>query len=199
VNTTYVPPAADIDVPRSRALIVAAIGLVGCAIGFFVNAEQFYRSWLIAYLLFLGIALGSMALVMIQHLSGGAWGVFRRIFEASSRTILLLIVLFIPVLIGMTSLYPWTNDALRQSDEVLRHKEAYLNVPFFIARVVFYFAVWSGLSYLLNKWSQQQDSGDVAINLRIQRLSGAGLVVYALTVTFAGIDWIMSLNPRMSP
>jgi hypothetical protein len=196
VNTTYVPPAADIDVPRSRALIVAAIGLVGCAIGFFVNAEQFYRSWLIAYLLFLGIALGSMALVMIQHLSGGAWGVFRRIFEASSRTILLLIVLFIPVLIGMTSLYPWTNDALRQSDEVLRHKEAYLNVPFFIARVVFYFAVWSGLSYLLNKWSQQQDSGDVAINLRIQRLSGAGLVVYALTVTFAGIDWIMSLNPH---
>ncbi len=109
VNTTYAPPAADIDVPRSRALIVAVIGLVGCAIGFFVNAEQFYRSWLIAYLLFLGITLGSMAFVMIQHLSGGAWGVFRRIFEASSRTILLLAVLFIPVLIGMTSLYPWTQ------------------------------------------------------------------------------------------
>jgi hypothetical protein len=177
-------------------LIVAGIGLVGCAIGFFVNAEQFYRSWLIAYLLFLGITLGSMAFVMIQHLSGGAWGVFRRIFEASSRTILLLAVLFIPVLIGMTSLYPWANDALRQSDEVLRHKAPYLNVPFFIARVVFYFAVWSGLSYLLNKWSQQQDAGDVAVNTRIQRLSGAGLVLYALTVTFAGIDWIMSLNPH---
>jgi hypothetical protein len=193
---SYVPPAADIDVPRSRALIVAAIGLVGCAIGFYVNAEQFYRSWLIAYLLFLGITLGSMAFVMIQHLSGGAWGVFRRIFEASSRTILLLAVLFIPVLIGMSSLYPWANETLRQSDEVLRHKGAYLNVPFFLVRVVFYFAAWWVLSYLLNKWSQQQDAGDVAINLRIQRLSGAGLVVYALTVTFAGIDWVMSLNPH---
>jgi hypothetical protein len=197
VNTTaYAPPVADIEVPRSRALIVAGVGLLGCAIGFYLNPGQFYRSWLIAYLLFLGITLGSLAFVMIQHLSGGAWGVFRRIFEASSRTILPMALLFIPVLIGMTSLYPWTNDALRQSDEIIRHKAPYLNVPFFYARVVFYFAVWSGLSYLLNKWSTQQDTGDLAVNLRIQRLSGAGLVVYALTVTFAGIDWIMSLNPH---
>jgi len=196
VNTTYAPPAADIDVPRSRALIVAGIGLVGCAIGFFVNAEQFYRSWLIAYLLFLGITLGSMAMVMIQHLSGGSWGVFRRIFEASSRTLLLLMVLFIPVLIGMTSLYPWTNETLRATDEVIKHKAPYLNAGFFIARAVIYFAGWWGISYLLNKWSQQQDAGDVAVNTRIQRLSGAGLVFYALTVTFAGIDWIMSLNPH---
>ena len=195
MNTTYAPPAADIDVPRARALIVASIGLVGCAIGFYLNHEQFYRSWLIAYLLFLGITLGSMALVMIQHLSGGSWGVFRRIFEASSRTILLLIVLFIPVLIGMTSLYPWASDALA-ADPVVEHKSLYLNVPFFIARVGVYFAAWWGLSHLLNKWSQQQDTGDVAVNTRLQRLSGAGLVVYALTVTFAGIDWVMSLNPH---
>jgi hypothetical protein len=104
VNTTaYAPPVADIEVPRSRALIVAAVGLLGCGIGFYVNPGQFYRSWLIAYLLFLGITLGSMAFVMIQHLSGGAWGVFRRIFEASSRTILPMALLFIPVLIGMSS------------------------------------------------------------------------------------------------
>jgi len=196
VNTPYAPPAADIDVPRSGALIVAAIGLVGCAIGFYMNSEQFYRSWLIAYLLFLGITLGSMALVMIQHLSGGAWGVFRRILEASSRTLLLLIVLFIPVLVGMTSLYPWTDSMLVQGDPILKQKAPYLNTWFFIARAVLYFAGWWGLSYLLNKWSQRQDAGDVAINTSIQRLSGAGLVFYALTVTFAGIDWIMSLNPH---
>jgi hypothetical protein len=196
VNTTYAPPVADIEVPRSRALIVGVIGLVGCAIGLFVNPAQFFRSWLIAYLLFLGITLGSMAFVMIQHLSGGTWGVFRRIFEASSRTILLLIVLFVPVIAGMWTLYPWTDKMLVAGDEVLRHKEPYLNIPFFIGRAVFYFAVWLGLSYLLNKWSQQQDQGDVAVNMRIQRLSGAGLVVYALTVTFAGVDWIMSLNPH---
>src|SRR5262249_10725414 len=102
VETTYAPPVADIEAPRSRALVAGGIGLVACAIGFFVNRDQFFRSWLIAYLLFLGIALGSLAMVMIQHLSGGAWGVFRRIFEASSRTIPLLIVLFLPVLLGMT-------------------------------------------------------------------------------------------------
>ena len=196
MNTPYAPPAADIDVPRSGALIVAGIGLVGCAIGFYMNSEQFYRSWLIAYLLFLGITLGSMALVMIQHLSGGAWGVFRRIFEASSRTLLLLIVLFIPVLVGMTSLYPWTDSMLVQGDPILKQKAPYLNTWFFIARAVLYFAGWWGLSYLLNKWSQRQDAGDVAINTSLQRLSGAGLVIYALTVTFAGIDWIMSLNPH---
>ena len=196
MNTPYAPPAADIDVPRSGALIVAGIGLVGCAIGFYMNSEQFYRSWLIAYLLFLGITLGSMALVMIQHLSGGAWGVFRRILEASSRTLLLLIVLFIPVLVGMTSLYPWTDSMLVQGDPILKQKAPYLNTWFFIARAVLYFAGWWGLSYLLNKWSQRQDAGDVAINTSIQRLSGAGLVFYALTVTFAGIDWIMSLNPH---
>jgi hypothetical protein len=196
VNTTYAPPATDIDVPRSRALIVAGIGLVGCAIGFVQNSEQFYRSWLIAYLLFLGISLGSMAMVMIQHLSGGAWGVFRRIFEASSRTLLLLMVLFIPVLVGMTSLYPWMDAAVVQGDPILKQKVPYLNTWFFIGRAVFYFAGWWGISFLLDKWSQQQDAGDVDINLRIQRLSGAGLVFYALTVTFAGIDWIMSLNPH---
>jgi hypothetical protein len=196
VNTTYAPPVADIATPRSRALIAGGIGLAGCAIGFLVDRDQFFRSWLIAYLLFLGIALGSLALMMVQHLSGGAWGVFRRIFEASSRTLPLLMVLFIPVLLGMTSLYPWTHEDHVQADAVLRHKAPYLNIPFFVARAVIYFAGWWGISYLLNKWSQQQDAGDVAVNTRIQRLSGAGLVFYALAVTFAGIDWIMSLNPH---
>ena len=196
METTYAPPVADIATPRSRALIAGGIGLAGCAIGFLIDRDQFFRSWLIAYLLFLGIALGSLALMMVQHLSGGAWGVFRRIFEASSRTLPLLMVLFIPVLLGMTSLYPWTHADHVQADAVLRHKAPYLNIPFFVARAVVYFAGWWGISYLLNKWSQQQDAGDVAVNTRIQRLSGAGLVFYALAVTFAGIDWIMSLNPH---
>ncbi len=196
METTFAPPVADIATPRSRALIAGGIGLVGCAIGFLVDRDQFFRSWLIAYMLFLGIALGSLALMMVQHLSGGAWGVFRRIFEASSRTLPLLMILFIPVLLGMTSLYPWTHDDHVQADAVLRHKAPYLNIPFFVARAVIYFAGWWGISFLLNKWSQQQDAGDVAANTRLQRLSGAGLVFYAMAVTFAGIDWIMSLNPH---
>ena len=196
METTYTPPVADLDGRRSRALIAGVVGLVICALGFVINRDQFFRSWLIAYLLFLGIALGSMALMMIQHLSGGTWGVFRRIFEASSRTIPFMFVLFVPVLAGMTSLYVWTHPDHVQADEILRHKSLYLNSGFFIGRAVFYFAVWSGLSIVLNRLSARQDTGDVSVNSTIQRLSGAGIVLYALTVTFAGIDWIMSINPH---
>ena len=101
METTYSPPVADIDGVRSRALIAGVVGLAVCALGFVVDRDHFFRAWLIAYMLFLGIALGSLALMMIQHLSGGIWGVFRRIFEASSRTMPLLAVLFVPVLLGM--------------------------------------------------------------------------------------------------
>jgi hypothetical protein len=196
VETTYTPPVADIDKRRSRALIAGVVGLAGCALGFIVDRDQLFRSWLIAYLLFLGISLGSMALMMVQHLSGGTWGVFRRIFEASSRTIPYMALLFIPVGIGMTSLYVWTHPDHVQADEILRHKAPYLNTTFWIGRAVFYFVVWSGLSLVLNRLSARQDTGEVGVNPTIQRISGAGIVIYALTVTFAGIDWIMSINPH---
>src|SRR5918999_5027479 len=99
-TTTYAPPA-DIDARRSRALIAGLVGLAVCVLGFIFDRDHFFRAWLIAHLLFLGIALGSMALMMVQHLSGGAWGIFRRIFEASSRTLPLLVILFIPVVLGL--------------------------------------------------------------------------------------------------
>jgi hypothetical protein len=195
-DMTYSPPAAEVDAVRSRALIAGVVGVVGCAIAFVVARDHFYRAWLIAYLLFLGIALGSLALTMIQHLSGGAWGVFRRIWEASSRTLPLLALLFVPIGLGIFTLYPWSHPDHVAADEILRHKAPYLNAPFFFGRVVFYFAGWIALSTILNGLSHKQDAGDVSANLKIQRWSGAGLVFYALTVTFAGIDWIMSLNPH---
>ena len=130
-----------------------------CAIGFVVDRDQFFRSWLIAFLLFLGISLGSMALMMIQHLTGGAWGVFRRVFEASSRTMPLMALLFVPIALGMTSLYPWTHGDLVAGDEILQHKAPYLNTPFFLLRAVFYFAGWIRLACDLNRWSKRQDDG----------------------------------------
>src|SRR5688572_18048447 len=193
---TYTPPVAEIDARRTRALMVGVAGLVVCGIGFFIDRDHFFRSWLIAFLLFLGISLGSMALMMIQHLSGGTWGVFRRVFEASSRTVPFMVVLFVPVILGMTSLYVWTHPEHVQADEILRHKSLYLNTGFFIGRAVLYFAIWSGLSIVLNRLSARQDTGEVSVNPTIQRVSGAGIVLYALTVTFAGIDWIMSINPH---
>jgi hypothetical protein len=196
VDLTYSVPAAEFATRRSRALVAGLAGLTACAVGYVVHPGQLYRAWLVSYFVVLGIALGSMAMVMIQHLSGGAWGIFRRIFEASSRTVPMLAILFVPILLGMHELYPWTHDDLVQGDRVLQSKAPFLNTPFFVVRVALYFAIWWGLSSMLSRLSLRQDSGDPAVNLPMQRLSGAGLVLYALTVTFAGIDWIMSLNPH---
>jgi hypothetical protein len=193
--TTYAAPA-ELEQHRSRALMAGAVGLVGCAIGFFVDHDHFHRAWLIAYLLWLGISLGSMAFVMINHLSGGAWGVFRRVFEASARTLPLMAILFLPIVFGVRTLYPWTHDDLVATDEVLRHKSTYLNTGFFLVRALVYFAGWILLTWRLTALSGRQDEGDMSVNLPLQKLSGGGLVFYALSVTFAALDWVMSINPH---
>jgi hypothetical protein len=191
----YAPPE-DLDGRRALALKVGGVGLVACAFGYGFDPAHFFRSWLIAYLLFLGIALGSMGLLMVQHLSGGAWGVFRRVFEASSRTLPLMALLFLPIAFGITSLYPWSHPDLVQGDEVLMHKAPYLNSVFFLIRALFYFVGWTLIAWTLSRWSRQQDEGDMSVNLKLQYLSGGGIVFYTLTATLASVDWMMSLNPH---
>lgn len=182
---------------RTRALMAGGLGLAVCAIGFIVARDHFFRAYLIAYLFWLGIALGSMALMMVHHQSGGAWGmVIRRIFEASSRTLPLLAVLFLPIVLGMPQLYPWSHADHVAHDAALQHKALYLNTPFFLVRAVIYFAAWIGIAWHLNRLSAAQDGGDAAATVRMQRFSGLGIVVYALTITFASIDWVMSINPH---
>jgi len=192
---TYNPPA-DIEARRSRALLIGGAALVLCAVGFFVNRDQFFRAWLIGYMLWLSIALGSMGLMMIHHLSGGAWGmVVRRVWEASSRTLPLLTILFIPVVLGMNRLYPWTHTELMQDDAILRHKATYLNPTFFLARAAVYFIGWNLIAWRMTALSRAQDQGDLSATRSMQRLSGGGLVFLALSITFVGVDWFMSLNP----
>src|SRR5688572_13529729 len=174
-DTTYAPPVADIDARRSRALVAGVVGLLGCGIGFLVDRDHFFRAWLIAYLLFLGIALGSMGLLMIQHLSGGAWGVFRRIFEASSRTLPLLAILFLPIVLGMGTLYSWTHPEQIAADHVLQHKAPYLNPGFFLLRALIYFGGWILIAWTMTRWSRRQDEGDTSVNRRLQYLSGGGI------------------------
>jgi len=191
----YTAPA-DIEARRSRALVVGAAALLLCAVGFFLNRDQFFRAWLIGYMLWLGVALGSMGLMMIHHLSGGAWGmVVRRVWEASSRTLPLLTILFIPVVLGLNRLYPWTHTELMQGDEILRHKATYLNPTFFLARAAIYFIGWNLIAWRMTALSRAQDEGDVTATRSMQKLSGGGLVFLALSVTFVSVDWFMSLNP----
>ena len=108
-----------------------------------------------------------------------------------------LTLLFLPILAGRHYLFAWTDATVVARDEVLQHKQLYLNTPFFIARAAFYFAVWNALVYFLNRWSLEQDrTSDPQIARRMQVLSGGGLLAYAFTVTFASFDWLLSLDPH---
>src|SRR5262245_5199796 len=111
-----------------RPLLVAGVaGGLACLIGIFFNANQFYRSYLIAYLFWLAIALGCLPLLMLHHLVGGVWGfVIRRILESGTRTLLLLAVLFLPIAFGIHHLYEWSHPDVVAADPMLQHKSPYL-------------------------------------------------------------------------
>jgi len=180
------------------ALIVGIVGIAASALGAVVATDQFFRSWMLSSLFWLAIALGALPLLMIHHLVGGKWGfAIRRILEAASRMLPLMAILFIPILFGIHRLYEWSHADVVAGDAVLQHKSSYLNVPFFASRAAFYFLVWILFGWLLNRWSMEQDrTGHISILHRLQKLSAAGLVVYALTITFASTDWVMSLEPN---
>jgi hypothetical protein len=196
-DSTYTVPSR-ISALQRLALIVGSVGLGLCAVGFMGNREHFFRAWLMSYMVWFGVALGSMAWLMIQYLSGGAWGVVtRRIFEASSRTLPFMAVLFLPIAFGVHDLYVWSHPDVVARDEILRHREPYMNTSFFYLRAVIYFVLWSLLAYVLSSWSRQQDAApDDRLALRLQRLSGGGLLLYAITLFFASVDWVMSLDPH---
>ena len=181
--------------PRRLASIGGAL-LAICIAGGIRDGGEFFRSYLVAFLFWIGITLGCLALLMMQHLTGGNWAlVIRRILEAGSRTLPLMAVAVLPLLAGMKTLYSWSRPG--QTDSVILSKHLYLNPGFFIARTIFYFVCWLILVHLLNKWSRDEDAGgNASLWARFEGLSGGGLVLYGFTVTFASVDWVMSLEPR---
>ncbi len=182
---------------QRRSLWVAAAGAVLCVSAAFFDTRMFLRAYLLAFLFWIGISLGSMALVMLHHLVGGGWGfLVRRLLEAAIATLPLMALLVVPLLVHPQSLYAWADSAAVAADALLRHKQIYLNVPFFVARTIAYFALWILVGYLLHRWSGAQDvREDPSTRRRLNNLSGPGLVLYALTVSLASLDWAMSLEP----
>lgn len=188
----------DVVRVQQGALWVGIVSSAACLVGAFFSREHFFHAYLLGYLLWLGVALGCLPLMMLHHQTGGAWGLaIRRLLEAGTRTLPLMALFFLPLLLGLHDLYVWSRPEAVRVDEVLQHKSPYLNVPFFTARAIFYFAVWMTLAYLLNKWSMEQDeTGNFRLARRMQVFSGPGIAFYALTATFASFDWVMSLEPR---
>jgi len=183
---------------RTIGSFVGASGLILTAAGLFVSRDQFFRSYLWAFLFWFGLSLGCLPLLMLYHLVGGGWGfTIRRIIEAGTRTLPLMAILFVPLFLGVHNLYEWSHSERVVADEILQRKHLYLNVPFWIVRSIIYFTVWLYYAQRLNALSLAQDeTGDVRIMKSFQRLSGPGLIAYGLTVTFAVCDWAMSLEPH---
>jgi len=195
---TYQPPETVGGLQRlgmGAGLVGVVLTIVGTVLG---GQERFFQAYLVAFTFWIGIVLGSMALLMIYHLSGGAWGlVIRRPLEAAVRTLPFMTALFLPIILGMQDLYHWTHADVVASDPVLREKAPYLNTQFFITRQVIYFGIWNVVGYFLTRWSAEQDrTGDGRLIRKLSILSGGGLVIYSLTVTFALVDWTMSVNPH---
>jgi hypothetical protein len=199
ITTTAGSTPAPLDMGKVQAisLIVGLVGVVLACSAAVWNPVLFFRAYLIAFCFLLSLGAGSLAILMLQHLTGGGWGLMlRRFLESGTRTLPLLAIFAIPVLVGVTQgLYPWTKDA---EIEALGNKVTfYLNPPFFMIRIAFYFGVWLILALLLNRLSRQEDAtGNPVIPARFRIISAPGLILYALTMSFAGIDLGMSLMPH---
>lgn len=195
VDTTL---ESRLDRVQRLAFIAGAAGLILCAVGAAVDRDQFFRSWLWAFLYWNGMAVGSLGIMLLNNVVGGRWGVvLRKLLEAGSRTLPLMLLLLIPVLLGMRTLYIWTWPEVRAHDPIVQLKTAYLNVPFFLIRILIYFAIWIGLASTLRRKSREQDlTGDERIRIRMRQISSPGLLVFVLSTTFFFVDVIMSLEPH---
>lgn len=201
MDTHVATDVPALDRLQRWGLVAGFWGLLAGIIGAFLNVDQFLRSWLIGFLFCMGLSMGSLALLMMQHMTGGQWGlVSRRVCEAATRNLPLVALMFVPVLLGLPRLYKWAVPGAAATDHVIQMKAPYLNVPFFVGRAILFFAVWVLASWLLNAWSAGQDRGEVAVHpsdtRRFRAISAPGLLIYVITMTFASVDWIMSLDPH---
>ena len=197
VAAPYAAPA-DADRLQRLGLMAAGAGAVLCLVGLFLSPAYFFRAWLVGWVFWMGVALGCQAIFMLHHMTRGAWGlVVRRVLEAASRTLPLLLILFLPLAFGMRELYEWARPEAVRADAILQHKEPYLNLPFFFIRLILYFLIWYGFGWRLNRMSLRQDHAeDPELTRRMQLVAAFGIVGYCLAVTFAAVDWLMSLQPH---
>jgi len=181
-----------------RSLVAGGAGGVVLVIGAILSPREFFQAYLYGYIVWLGLTLGCLGVLILHHLVSGSWGhLIQRIVEAGARTLPVMAVLFLPILLGMHELYPWTNREVVEASHVISHKLGYLNIPFFLARAAAFFGCWIVLAFLLSRWSRQQDANaDPSISRRMKIVSGPAMVLFVITVTLASVDWIMSLEPE---
>lgn len=177
------------------ALIIGIIGLALSVVGYFIDSKQFFFSYLTSFAFWASVGLGGLFFTMLHHVSGAKWSTsILRISQAAMSVLPIMFILFIPIILGIKELYEWSSAEAISHNSVLAGKTGYLNISGFVIRSIIYFAAWGILSYLLNMYSSKQDSGeDTTKQLRI--VSAPGMFVFALSISFAAFDWLMSLDP----
>lgn len=182
---------------QRRALTIGIAGVLLCVTALLLDRAEFLRSYLFADVFWTGMALGCLGILLMHHTVGGKWGmVIRRLCEAGARTLPFMAIFFLPVLLAIPTLYVWARPEAA-ADANIAKKALYLNVPFFVARTIFYFAVWTFYGYRLSALSAEQDrTGDRRLIGTMRGISAPGLVVFTFITTFAFVDWIMSLEPH---
>jgi hypothetical protein len=182
------------------ALVVGAVALLACgAAAVFGSVDAILRSYLFAWVFWVGIAVGSLGVLMLHHLVGGAWGeVIRRPAEAAAMTLPLLAVLFIPIAFGLHPLFPWARADEVAQDALLQHRRPLFNVGAFLIRVAMYFAIWILIAWRLRSLSlreaapQTTAEDDFEIHRRLRSASALGTVLYFITGSLFAVDLIMS-------
>ncbi|MFN2375679.1 MAG: hypothetical protein ABR538_04030 [Candidatus Binatia bacterium] len=183
---------------QTPALGIGGLALAASLAGALVWPEAFYRAWLVAFLYWLAMSLGCTAILMMQYISGGRWGAaIRRPLEAGAANVPMMALFFVPIVLGIPYLYPWADPDLVAQSAQLQWKAPYLNTQMFTLRAVIYFAIWSALSMCLVSWSRQEEAEGYseARAGRVSVLSHAGIIVWLLSMSLAGIDWAMSIEP----
>jgi hypothetical protein len=195
----FQPPVEALARLRTRCLAVGGVAALVSLIGFFFAPRAtFLRAYLVGWLYALGAAAGCLAILMLHHMSRGAWGlVVRRVLEAGTRTLPALALLFLPIVLGARHLYEWARPEAVASDPLLQSKQWYLNLPFFVARSALVLGLWALVAFTLSGMSRRQDeTADPGLFRRMQNVAGPGIVLYVLTATLGAVDWLMSLDPR---
>jgi hypothetical protein len=192
------PDATGIARAQMPSLVIGIIGAIACVAGFVINRDEFFKAYLPSYIFWFEINAGALAILMLQYVTGGEWGVLiRRPLGAAARSMFIMVLFFIPIAIGMQHIYPWADPDIVAHDSVLQAKQIYLNRTFFLGRAAFFFGCWLLWAWRIRALSLRfYEDRAPETELARRKWAALGLPMIVLTLTFTAIDWVMSLEPK---